>query len=115
MAFDETEREKKVLTIFRELLSAPGLGPDDNFFDAGGSSLLAARLSTRLRTAGVLDLPTAVIFDAPTARSLTHYAAAAARAHDGSANPAKTSAVQRGARQRAAFARLRPHPSGLGN
>jgi hypothetical protein len=108
MAFDETERERNVLTIFRQLLGAPGLGPEDNFFDAGGSSLLAARLATRLRTAGVFDVPTAAIFDAPTARSLTRYAAAHATAHDGSANPAATSAVQRGARQRGAFARLRP-------
>lgn len=108
MAFDEIELENRVLTIFRQLLGAPGLGPEDNFFDAGGSSLLAARLATRLCTAGVFDVSTAAIFDAPTARSLTRYAAAPAKAHDGSANPAATAAIQRGARQRAAFARLRP-------
>lgn len=106
MALDETERERKVLTIFRQLLGVPGLGPEDNFFDAGGSSLLAARLATRLRAAGVFDVPAAAIFDAPTARSLTRYAVAAG-AHDGSTNPAATSAVRRGARQRVAFAKLR--------
>lgn len=107
MAFDETELERTVLTIFRQLLGVPGLGPEDNFFDAGGSSLLAARLATRLRTAGVFDVPAAAIFGAPTARSLTRYAAAPAKARDGSANPTAISAVQRGARQRAAFAQLR--------
>jgi large exoprotein involved in heme utilization and adhesion len=108
MPFDETEREMKVLAVFRELLGAPQLGPEENFFDAGGSSLLAARLATRLRTGGVLDVPTAVIFDAPTARALARYAGNAAGTHGASANAVTSAAAERGARQRAAFARLRP-------
>jgi hypothetical protein len=108
MAFDETEREMKVLAVFRQLLGAPQLGPEENFFDAGGSSLLAARLATRLRNAGVLDVATAAIFDAPTARALARYARTPAIAHKGSASAVASSAVQRGTRQRAAFARLRP-------
>ncbi|HEY3990182.1 MAG TPA: phosphopantetheine-binding protein [Acidobacteriaceae bacterium] len=128
MTADETEREVAVLAIFRQLLDAPQLGPEENFFASGGSSLLAARLAARLRASGVLDIPTSAIFAAPTARSLTRYAsswvptpanetAAASMPFRGkpsaaaSSTPAPSSAAERGARQRAAFARLRPGSS----
>ncbi|MGI5357982.1 amino acid adenylation domain-containing protein [Streptomyces sp. CA-252508] len=38
-----------VLGLFREVLGAPELGPDDDFFEHGGQSLLAMRLLARLR------------------------------------------------------------------
>lgn len=113
MAVNEIERELEVLAIFRQLLDAPQLGPEENFFEAGGSSLLAARLAARLRTSGVLDVPTSAIFAAPTARALTRYAAtSASQKSDVDASLAKPSpAAERGARQRAAFARMRPTTS----
>lgn len=121
MAVAEIEREMQVLAIFRQLLNTPSLGPEQNFFEAGGSSLLAARLAARLRSSGVLDVPTSAIFAAPSARSLVHYAGQplpvaapiapstpeAAPAID--PDPSRSSpSLERGARQRAAFARLRP-------
>ncbi len=119
MAVQQIEREVQVLAVFRQILGAPELGPEQNFFEAGGSSLLAARLATRLRTAGVLDIPASAIFAAPTARLLTRYAqaptvprAAVAPFETYRDQPALSapnrSAIDRGARQRAAFARLRP-------
>ncbi|MFH9432784.1 non-ribosomal peptide synthetase [Streptomyces rochei] len=38
-----------VLGLFREVLGAPELGPDDDFFERGGQSLIAMRLLARLR------------------------------------------------------------------
>ncbi|MFV2118474.1 AMP-binding protein [Streptomyces sp. Act-28] len=38
-----------VVDLFREVLDAPAFGPDDDFFDHGGQSLLAMRLLARLR------------------------------------------------------------------
>jgi hypothetical protein len=139
MAVNETEREVEVLAIFRQLLGVPQLGPEQNFFEAGGSSLLAARLAARLRTSGVLDVPTSAIFAAPTARALTRYAASPERPRYAASSvqsrdtasprpsttaasqqfdvdpstdtPARSSAAERGSRQRAAFARLRPTSS----
>jgi hypothetical protein len=133
MATDETEREVEVLEIFRQLLGAPQLGPEQNFFESGGSSLLAARLAGRLRSSGVLDVPTSAIFTAPTARALTRYASPSAKsryasssisprytrssispliaATPGGSTSSSSSAAERGARQRAAFARLRPNSS----
>jgi hypothetical protein len=124
MATNETEREVEVLEIFRQLLGAPQLGPEQNFFDSGGSSLLAARLAARLRSSGVLDVPTSAVFAAPTARALTRYASSSIspRYTRSSVSPliaatpagstsSSSSAAERGARQRAAFARLRPNRS----
>jgi Phosphopantetheine attachment site len=112
MAIDETEREVEVLEIFRQILGAPQLGPEQNFFDSGGSSLLAARLAARLRSSGVLDVPTSAVFAAPTARALTRYASSSisplVAATPGGSTSSSSSAAGRGARQRAAFARLRP-------
>jgi hypothetical protein len=113
MAANDIEREVRVLEIFRQLLGAPQLGPEQNFFEAGGSSLLAARLATRLRAAGVLDVSASAIFAAPTARALTRYAAASSHSDENESIAAHvaSSAAKRGARQRAAFARLRPASS----
>jgi hypothetical protein len=113
MAVDQTEREFEVLAIFRQLLGAPQLGPEQNFFESGGSSLLAARLATRLRASGVLDVPTSAIFAAPTARALARYAAtSASQSSEVDPSVAKPSgAAERGARQRAAYARMRPTPA----
>ncbi|HEX6494083.1 MAG TPA: phosphopantetheine-binding protein [Acidobacteriaceae bacterium] len=113
MAVDETKREFEVLAIFRQLLGVPQLGPEQNFFESGGSSLLAARLAARLRTSGILDVPTSAIFAAPTARALACYAETrGSQQSDTDRSVARRSpAADRGARQRAAFARLRPAPS----
>jgi hypothetical protein len=124
MGIDENEREVEVLEIFRQLLGAPQLRPEQNFFESGGSSLLAARLAARLRSSGVLDVPTSAVFAAPTARALARYASSSiSPRYAGSSVSMHTaalpspstssppSAAERGARQRAAFARLRPTPS----
>ncbi|MFD6227568.1 amino acid adenylation domain-containing protein [Streptomyces sp. NPDC060232] len=59
-----------VLALFREVLAAPGLGPDDNFFDHGGQSLLAMRLLARLREwlPAAAGLRASALFTAPTPR-----------------------------------------------
>ena len=58
--------EQHLTTMWEELLGANSIGPDDDFFDLGGHSLMAIRLMTRIkRDLGVrFDLST--IFDAST-------------------------------------------------
>ncbi|MBX7102426.1 MAG: amino acid adenylation domain-containing protein, partial [Myxococcaceae bacterium] len=61
------ELEHAVLEVARAQLGAPALGPDDDFFDAGGSSLLAVkvlagleqRLGRRLRLDAFFEHPSA--------------------------------------------------------
>ncbi|MFI5981966.1 non-ribosomal peptide synthetase [Streptomyces sp. NPDC051555] len=68
---------RTVLELFREVLGAPALGPDDNFFDHGGQSLLAMRLLTRLRGSfpAATGLRASALFASPTPRLLAALAA----------------------------------------
>ncbi|MFC6010320.1 amino acid adenylation domain-containing protein [Nocardia lasii] len=61
-----TELERTVAEIFAEVLGADRVGADDNFFDLGGNSLLATRLTARLSAAVDTRVPVRVLFAAPT-------------------------------------------------
>ncbi len=63
-----TEAEKVVAEIWADLLAAPRIGLDDNFFHLGGHSLLAARLVARIRARTTLELPLRALFEQPTLR-----------------------------------------------
>jgi amino acid adenylation domain-containing protein len=65
-----TPSEALVLRVFRDVLARPDLTIADNFFDAGGHSLSAARLMSTLREASGFDLPLRSLFDRPTASGL---------------------------------------------
>jgi amino acid adenylation domain-containing protein len=62
--------EQKLLTMFRDILHNPAMTVDDNFFLAGGHSLLGMQLVTRLRTMFGVGLTFPELFDAPTVKSL---------------------------------------------
>jgi acyl-CoA synthetase (AMP-forming)/AMP-acid ligase II/NAD(P)-dependent dehydrogenase (short-subunit alcohol dehydrogenase family) len=66
---DETER--LVAEIFAEVLSIEALAINDDFFVAGGTSLLATRLAARLSRRFFLDLPVGAVFQHPTVEGLT--------------------------------------------
>ncbi len=55
-----------VTHIWEDLLGVRGIGAGENFFDIGGYSLLAARLSARLETRIGRRLPIGVLFRDPT-------------------------------------------------
>ncbi|MGA5354635.1 MULTISPECIES: non-ribosomal peptide synthetase [Streptomyces] len=61
-----------VVDIFREVLGAPGIGPDDDFFEHGGQSLLAMRLLVRLRESfpSAAGLRASAVLRCPTPRLL---------------------------------------------
>ncbi|MFD3704298.1 amino acid adenylation domain-containing protein [Nocardia sp. NPDC058658] len=58
--------ERTVAEIFADVLGADRVGADDNFFDLGGNSLLATRLTARLSAAVDIRVPVRVLFAAPT-------------------------------------------------
>jgi phthiocerol/phenolphthiocerol synthesis type-I polyketide synthase E len=60
-----------VTRVWRDVLNADTIAPDDDFFRAGGTSLVAAQLILRLRQATGVRLSMRVLFDAPTIAGMT--------------------------------------------
>ncbi|MGC1853125.1 MAG: condensation domain-containing protein, partial [Solirubrobacterales bacterium] len=63
--------EDPIAKLMAEVLQLDSVGPDENFFELGGSSLLAIQLVGRLREQ--LDLPADIgaVFEAPTPSALS--------------------------------------------
>ncbi len=62
--------EERLCTLFADVLGATRVGPDEGFFDLGGSSLAAARLVARIRDEFGVTLGIGVVFAAPTPAAL---------------------------------------------
>jgi acyl transferase domain-containing protein/thioesterase domain-containing protein len=65
-----SEAEISVAKIWRELLHMPDIGPTENYFELGGSSLLAARMFDQIEKKFAKRLPLATLYEAPTIREL---------------------------------------------
>ena len=68
-----TKIEKEIAQVWSELLHIPIIGIDDNFFEMGGTSLLAQRVSTKLRQKFNLEIPVTKIYQYPTIFELFTY------------------------------------------
>jgi thioesterase domain-containing protein/acyl carrier protein len=62
--------EEELAEIWKEVLSLDSVGIDDNFFDLGGHSLIAARLFAQIEKKFGKKLPLATLFRAPTIEQL---------------------------------------------
>ena len=90
-----------LLRIHRELLQAPDIGPDDNFFNRGGNSILAFRLIRRTAEELGVRLSARTVFTAASVRELAERmdasaavpGSAPAAASDGRASMAQEWAV----------------------
>jgi amino acid adenylation domain-containing protein len=60
--------ELTVLDCWRRVLSRPDIGPDHDFFQAGGHSLLAMRMLAEMNKKLSLKIPVSHLVEAPTAR-----------------------------------------------
>jgi amino acid adenylation domain-containing protein len=61
-----TEDERKLTSIWSQLLGVQQIGVHENFFEIGGHSLLATQLATQISEAFQVELPLRSFFDAPT-------------------------------------------------
>ena len=66
----ENELERRIVAVWQEVLPGGRVGVDDNFFDAGGHSLLLMKIFYRLREELDPELPITALFQHPTVRSL---------------------------------------------
>jgi amino acid adenylation domain-containing protein len=65
-----TQTETSLLAIWREALKLPTLGVDDDFFEAGGDSLLAVRMLARAERELGLPIPVRTLVEGRTVRHI---------------------------------------------
>jgi thioesterase domain-containing protein/acyl carrier protein len=68
-----TPAEKNLCGLFAEVLGVDRVGVDDNFFDLGGHSLMATRLTARVRERFGADLAVRTIYATPTVAALARH------------------------------------------
>ena len=65
-----TPMEKDLAKTWCEVLEIPNVGRDENFFELGGNSLMAAQLFSRVRERFNVKLPLKEVYKRPTVESL---------------------------------------------
>jgi aryl carrier-like protein len=75
-----------VAAVWCELFGVPRVDPDDDFFALGGHSMLAVRMSSRLRTELGLRVPVRTIMENPTVDGLSQLLAEAVESTTDSAD-----------------------------
>lgn len=66
----QTTKEVKLALIWSEVLNINPVGINDNFFDLGGQSLLAANVTAQINADFEVNLSVKSLFEAPTIKSL---------------------------------------------
>ncbi len=72
-ALPKREIERKILAIWQKAIGAGGIGIHDNFFDVGGSSLIAIRVAEDLKRELGRNVPVVLIFQYPTIEKLASH------------------------------------------
>ncbi len=67
-----TETEQKLAQIWAKLLRTDAVGIKDNYFDLGGTSLLAVELFAQMQKVFGKKLPLTTLIEAPTIEQLAH-------------------------------------------
>lgn len=104
----QSEVERALAAIWKELLRLPRVGLDDHFFERGGNSLLAARVLVRVRKRFPIDLRLRQLYLAPTLESFAAVVAGLSAARSGTAATSAGAAAAVSSSQAAASHRLIP-------
>jgi len=73
----QTADEVTMAAIWSQVLGREHVGRNDNFFDQGGHSLLAAQLLSRAQKTFGVEIPLRILFDTPTVAGLAAHVAQA--------------------------------------
>jgi len=66
----QTETQRKIASIWSEILELEDVGLNDSFFDLGGHSLLAVRMFSQIQKIFGKNLPLSILFQFPTIEQL---------------------------------------------
>lgn len=94
-------REAELVALWTRVLGR-AVGPDDNFFDSGGSSLQLLEIHAELTKTLGRPIPLLALFEHPTVRSVVRWLDST-----GAANPALSATADRARMQKDALARRR--------
>ncbi|KIH99630.1 hypothetical protein LP52_07010 [Streptomonospora alba] len=92
------EVEQLVAAVWRDVLRSPEVGSDENFFDIGGTSALAAEVQSKLSTALDREVSLITLFRYPTIGSLARSLAGTAPSGPASDDDAARERARRRAR-----------------
>jgi thioesterase domain-containing protein/acyl carrier protein len=81
-SMSEQELLQSLIALWRRVLSVGRIGPDDDFFAAGGNSMLAAALFASVKKELGYAPSLAVLYDASTPRSLAKHLSRGKRSED---------------------------------
>ncbi|HKG94775.1 MAG TPA: amino acid adenylation domain-containing protein [Gemmatimonadaceae bacterium] len=96
--------EQQIAAIWQEVLHAPQVGMQDNFFDLGGHSMLVVKVSVKLKAALGRNVAITDLFRFPTVRSLAaHLGGGAASSNGNGQKSAVDQSVDRAAARRQAM------------
>ncbi len=99
----EAELEEAIAGVWARVLRVPKVDAWENFFDAGGTSLLALQARQQIEQTTMLELSNTDIFRFPTVRALARHLSA----QKGAAGRAEGAGLERGRARRQAMARRR--------
>jgi len=68
-----TKNEKKLANVWRKLLHIKEVGTNDDFFDMGGNSILAAQATIRMQEILKINLPMGILYERPTISKLCQF------------------------------------------
>ncbi|NCE93551.1 non-ribosomal peptide synthetase [Pseudomonas sp. L13] len=71
----QTELEQQIAAIWADILHLPQVGLNDNFFEVGGHSLLAIRITSRIHAELGLEVPLVEVFQTDSLRAYVQAAA----------------------------------------
>jgi aryl carrier-like protein len=95
--------EQAIARVWREVLGVERVGVHDNFFDAGGHSLLMVQVHNRLRESFEKEVSIVEMFRKPTISALAEYFA-----DGGGPEPSLDKVIARAERRRQALGRRQP-------